>query len=288
MKSIKTMWKHVRRSPYQALAAILIMSLTFLSISFFSFVIFGSSRVISYFESKPQVTAFFKEDATQENIDELADAVKQSGKVASVKFVSKQEALELYKRQNQDDPLLLDLVTEDILPASLEIATTRIEDLNDVSTQLQQSPFVSEVVYQKDVVDTLSSWIGALRKIGFVLTILLATVSVFIMVIIIGFKISQKKDEIEVMRLLSATKWYVRWPFLLEGIFYGVIGALIGWVISTGTLLYATPLLESFLKGIPLLPVSPLFLIVLLVAELVLAVILGAFSSFLAVLRYLK
>jgi len=288
MKSIKTMWKHVRRSPYQALAAILIMSLTFLSISFFSFVIFGSSRVISYFESKPQVTAFFKEDATQENIDGLADAVKQSGKVASVKFVSKQEALELYKRQNQDDPLLLDLVTEDILPASLEIATTRIEDLNDVSTQLQQSPFVSEVVYQKDVVDTLSSWIGALRKIGLVLTILLATVSVFIMVIIIGFKISQKKDEIEVMRLLSATKWYVRWPFLLEGIFYGVIGALIGWVISTGTLLYATPLLESFLKGIPLLPVSPLFLIVLLVAELVLAVILGAFSSFLAVLRYLK
>lgn len=288
MKSFKTMWKHVRRSPYQALAAILIMTLTFLAISFFSFVVFGSSRIISYFESKPQVTAFFKEEATQENIDALAETMKQSGKVANVRYVSKKEALEIYKRQNQDDPLLLDLVTEDILPASLEIATLRIEDLNEVSTQLEQSPYISEVVYQKDVVDTLAAWTNALRKIGFALILVLAAVSIFIMVTIIGFKISQKKEEIEVMRLLSATKWYVRWPFLLEGIFYGITGALIGWVIASGALLYATPLLEGFLRGIPLLPVSPLFLGMLLLAELLLAVILGAFSSFLAVLRYLK
>ncbi len=288
MKSFKTMWKHVRRSPYQALAAILIMTLTFLAISFFSFVVFGSSRIISYFESKPQVTAFFKEEATQENIDALAETMKQSGKVANVRYVSKKEALEIYKRQNQDDPLLLDLVTEDILPASLEIATLKIEDLNEISTQLEQSPSISEVVYQKDVVDTLAAWTNALRKIGFALILVLAAVSVFIMVTIIGFKISQKKEEIEVMRLLSATKWYVRWPFLLEGIFYGVTGAVIGWVVASGALLYATPLLEGFLRGIPLLPVSPLFLGMLLLAELLLAVILGAFSSFLAVLRYLK
>lgn len=288
MKSFKTMWKHVRRSPYQALAAILIMTLTFLAITFFSFVIFGSSRIISYFESKPQVTAFFKEDATQENIDALSSTLQQNGKVSNVKYVSKKEALEIYKRQNQDDPLLLDLVTEDILPASLEITTIRIEDLNEVSNEIQNSPFISEVVYQKDVVDTLAAWTNALRKIGFALVVVLSAVSVFIMVTIIGFKISQKKEEIEVMRLLSATKWYVRWPFLLEGIFYGVIGALLGWLIASGTLLYATPLLQSFLQGIPLLPVSPIFLFTLLLAELVLAVILGTFSSFLAVLRYLK
>lgn len=282
------MWKHVRRSPYQALAAILIMTLTFLSISFFSFVIFGSSRIITYFESKPAVTAFFKEEATQADIDGVAESVKQTGKVASVRYVSKKEALEIYKRQNQDDPLLLDLVTEDILPASLEIATVKIEDLNGISTQLQQSSFISEVVYQKDIVNTLAAWTDALRKIGVALVVVLAAVSIFIMVTIIGFKISQKKEEIEIMRLLSATKWYVRWPFLLEGIFYGVTGAFIGWGIATGALLYATPLLEGFLRGIPLLPVSPAFLGMLLLAELFLAVILGTFSSFLAVLRYLK
>lgn len=288
MKTLKTTWKHIRRSPYQALAAILIMLVTFLAISVFSFLIFGSSRIISFFESKPQVTAFFKDDAKQENIDALEDSLKQTGKIASMKFVSKKEALEIYKQQNKDDPILLDLVTADILPASLEISTTRIEDLNDVSSKLQQSSLVSEVVYQKDVVNTLTAWTSALRKIGLALIIVLSSVSIFVMVTIIGFKISQRKEEIEIMRLLSATNWYIRWPFLYEGMFYGIVGAVVGWLIATTVLLYATPLLTSFLRGIPILPVSPVFLLMLLFGELLFALVLGAFSSFLAVLRYLK
>ena len=66
MKYLKTAWKNIRRSPYQALAAILIMSLTFLAISFFAFLLYGSSTIITYFESKPQVTAFFRNEASQD------------------------------------------------------------------------------------------------------------------------------------------------------------------------------------------------------------------------------
>ena len=113
-------------------------------------------------------------------------------------------------------------------------------------------------------------------------------VSIFIMVTIIGIKISQKKSDIETMRLIGAGSWYIRWPFILEGIFYGLIGALIGWLISVGALFYVTPYLSSFLKGIPVLPISPIFLLELLAVEAVVAIILGAFSSYLAVLRYLK
>ena len=147
MQSAKTTWKHMRRSPYQALAAVLIMTLTFLTISFFTFVIFGSSHVISYFESQPQVTVFFEEEASQEEINALSDSLRQSGKVSDVKFVSKKEALAIYQEQNKDDPLLLDLVTEDILPASLEIAAVNVEDLEEISQTLQGSNLVSEVVY---------------------------------------------------------------------------------------------------------------------------------------------
>jgi cell division transport system permease protein len=288
MKTFKTSWKHIRRSPYQALAAIFIMMLTFLALSVFSFVIIGSTKIISYFESKPQVTAFFKEETKSENITALAEQVKASGKVAEVTYVSKKEALAIYKQQNKDDPLLLELVTEDILPASLEISTVKIEDLAPVSETLKTSPYVSEVIFQRDVVSQLTKWTDAIRKIGIVIIILLSLVSVFIMATIIGFKISQKREEIEIMRLLSATKWYVRWPFIVEGMFYGVIGALIGWAIASAGLLYATPYLQSFLGSIPLLPVSFLFLLALLGVELLIAVILGSYASFLAVLRYLK
>lgn len=288
MSTLSSSWKHIRRHPYQAMAAIFIMMLTFLAISVFSFIVFGSSVIINYFESKPQVTAFFKDEAKQENIDQLRASIEQTGKAASVKYVSKKEALQIYKEQNKNDPLLLDLVTEDILPASLEISTSKIDDLGAVSDTLKTSPYVSEVIYQKDVISTLSAWTNGIRIVGIVLIGLLSLVSVFVMMTVIGFKVSQKKEEIEIMRLLSATNWYIRWPFIFEGIAYGVVGTVVGWLIASAGLLYATPYLESFLRGIPLLPVSPLFLLELLAAELLIAAVLGVVSSSLAVYKYLK
>lgn len=288
MKFFSTAWRNIRRSPYQALAAILIMTLTFLVVSFFTFLLVGSSKIVNFFESKPQVTAFFKNDAPQADINSLENQLSQSGKVASIKYVSKENALSIYKEQNKDDPLLLDLVTADILPASFEISAIRIEDLGEISDALKKSSIVSEVIYQKDVVSALTSWTNAIRQIGIALIVLLSLVSIFIMVTIISIKISHKKEDIEIMKLIGATSWYIRWPFIIEGIFYGVVGALIGWSISTGTLLYATPFLESFLKGIPIIPVPPVDLLILLGFELILATILGVISSFLAVLRYLK
>lgn len=288
MKFWKIAWKNIRRSPYQALAAIFVMMLTFFIISIFSLTTFSLAKVVDFFESKPQVTAFFKDEAKQEQIDALEGTLKDSGIVSSIKFVSKDEALKIYKQQNKDDPLLLDLVTADILPSSLEISTYDVEDLSLVSETLKKSSIVQEVVFQKDVVSRLTSWTKAIRIIGIGFILFLSIVSVLIMVIIIGVKISQKREDIETMRLIGAGGWYVRWPFLLEGMFYGVFGALIGWLISMGILFWATPFLSNFFRGIPIFPLSPIFLGELLLAEIVLAIILGAFSSYLAVLRYLK
>src|SRR3989338_2165650 len=288
MKTFKTTWRNIRRSPYQAFAAVLVMTLTFLFISFFTFLLFGSAKAISYFESRPQVTAFFRNEVKQADIDNLKNELNATCKVASLKFVSKQDALKIYREQNKNDPLLLELVTADILPASLEISAVKIENLSEINNQLLNSPLVSEVVFQKDVVSVLTSWTNALRTIGLGLIIVLSLVSVFIMVIIIGVKISQKKEDIGIMKLIGAGDWYIRTPFIFEGIYYGVIGAILGWIISAGALWYATPFLSSFLKGMPIFPIPLIFFFGLLGAEIITAVILGTLSSFLAVLRYLK
>lgn len=283
-----TLWNHLRRSPYQAMAAILIMMLTFLAVSVFTILIIGSSKVITYFESKPQVTAFFKDDANQAAIDALKTDLQATGKVSSMRFVSKGQALKIYREQNKNDPLLLELVTADVLPASLEISSNNLQDLPSLSIFLKNNQAVQEVVYQKDVVSALTSWTNAIRIIGVLLIGLLSLVSVFIMSIIVGMKISHKKDEIEIMQLIGATKWYISNPFVLEGIFYGVMGAVFGWAITSLVLFATTPLLETFLRGIPVLPVPWWFYVALLGGELVLAVVLGIFSSLLAVMRYIK
>jgi cell division transport system permease protein len=285
---MKTAWKHIRRSPYQAFAAILIMFLTFLSISVFSYFVYGSSKVIEFFESKPQVTAFFKDEASKENIDAVTSTLNQSGKVSSVKYVSKEEALKIYQAQNKEDPLLLELVTKEILPASLEVSTYEIADLTYVADVFKNEPFVEQVVFYKDIVATLTSITNAVRQIGIALIILLSTISIILMATIIGFKISQKREEIEIMKLLSATNWYIRWPFLYEGIFYGIFGAVLGWLAATGVLMYVTPMIQTKMGGIPVFPFPYIIMLSLLGIEVGIAIVLGFFSSFLAVLRYLK
>ncbi len=283
----KTMWHHVRRSPYQALAAVLIMMVTFLTISVFTLLIVGSDKIINFFESKPQVTAFFKDEAKSSDIDAIKNQLSKSVKVSSVKYVSKDQALQIYREQNKNDPLLLELVTADILPASLEISTRQIEDLGPIADDLKNNPAVQEVVYQKDVIATLTSWTNALRKIGIAIIAILAFVSILIMVTIISIKVSQKREEIEIMRLIGATNWYISLPFVYEAVFYSAVGAVIGWGISSLGIWYLSPYLASFLKGIPM-PVNIIFLLELLGAELLIAAFLGIFSSLIAVNRFLN
>ena len=286
---LKTVAKYIRRSPYQAIAATLIMTLTFLSIAFFAILTIISVRMIDYFESRPQLSIFFKDEASRDDIETLRKQLEDTGKSSTIKFVSKEEALTIYKEQNKEDPLLLDLVTSDILPASLDVQAHDVNDMADLAKISKSSPMVEEVVFQQDIVDTLVKWTSALRKIGLAVIGVLLLVSVFVILTIIGIKITVRREEIEIMKLIGASNWFIRTPFLLEGMFYGVVGALLGWGISYSVLqFYAGPGLQGFLKGVPALPIEPLLMLEVLAGMLVSAIILGAFSSFLAVLRYLK
>jgi len=288
MSSLQTTWQHIRRSPYQALAAILVMFLTTFVASIFIMLAYGSEKVLTYFESKPQVTAFLKDTTTKDDAQTLMDKLTQTQKAASVKYVSKDDALNIYKQQNKNDPLLLEMVSASILPASIEVSAKNITDLSSLSEVLKQEPGVDEVVFQKDVVDTLVRWTTSLRRIGIVFIGFLALMSVLVIVTIIGMRISAKKEEIDIMRLVGASFWYIRWPFLWEGMFYGALGGILAWGTSYGILFYSQPHLSSFLSGIGLIPVPPILMLELLGVELAGAIFVGMFASSIALWRYLK
>ena len=285
---LKTMWHNIRRSPYQAFTAVFIILQTFFVVSIFSFAVWGSAMIINYFESLPQVDVFFRNEAKQTEIDALKKQLEESGKTASIRFVSKEEALKIYREQNKDDPLLLELVTADILPSSFHISSVSINDLSSIADNLKKSLIVERVVFPKQVVSKLIEWTEVLRKVGIALVTFLVVDAILIMVIIVGIKISHKKEDIEIMRLIGATNWYIRWPFILEGMLYGIVGAVIGWALALGALWYATPFLSTFLHEIPVFPIPPTFLFLVLGIEVLLAIVLGGISSFMAVIRYLK
>lgn len=285
---LQTAFKHIRRSPYQAISAVMIMTFTFFVAAVFMLLAIGSHTILNFFEAKPQISIFFKDKTSADNINNIKSKLEDSQKTSQIKYISKDEALAIYKEQNKNDPLLLEMVTADILPASLEISANNITDLKDLYDLVKKETIVEEIVYQKDVIENLTRWTNGLRTIGLGILIFLVIDSILIVLTIIGMKIALRKDEIEILNLLGATDRYIRMPFLIEGIIYGLVGAILGWGATCILLWQATPLLASFLLNTPLYPI-PMFVIWGVLGILISGgFVVGFIGSYLAVKRYLK
>lgn len=288
MNSLSSALSSIRRSPYQALAAILTMTVTFAVAFCLSFFFSGAHIVLNYYETRPQIIAFFQLDASQEKVTAAQKNMEAKDYVSEVHITSKEEALKLYSQEFEESPLLLELVTADILPASIEVSAKNIQSLSKIKTDLEGTDGVEDVKYQENVVDTLQAWTQNARLIGIGASVVLAVVSFLVMMVIIGMRVSMQKRAISIMRLLGATKWYVKRPFMLEGMVYGILGALLGWGVSIGVLIYITPWVQNFLTGINLFPIPLEFFAIQLGAGLLVGLSLGGFAGQVAADRLIK
>jgi cell division transport system permease protein len=278
----------MRRSPYQSLASIVILSFTFFVAYVFSYFLIGSEVVLRFFETRPQVIAFFEIESDAGQINEIGELIKEKDYVSGIKLVSKDEALKIYQEENKDDPLLLELVTAQILPASIEVSGNTIQDLPKIKEELEKFDDVDEVILQQDIIESLSAWTASIRMVGLVSVVLLSLVSLLIMVVVIGMKVVAKRPAIAIMRLIGATKWFIRGPFVFEGIVYGLLSSIIGWGGSFVGLLYITPWLKDFLGMIPIFPIPPAFYALQLSIGTLGGILLGAFAGSIAVGRMIK
>lgn len=289
-KHLKEAFRRIRRSPYQAFAAISIMSMTLFLAYVFSLLAAGSQVVLRYFETRPQINAFYQQDYVPQpqDIDRIKSLLQATGKMESFKYISPEEALKIYKDLNQADPLLLEAVTAGMLPASLEVSAKDPNDLKVLSGILKSQEHVDDVRYAEDVVGMLTKWTTSLRTIGVSLVGAHLFITFVIILLIIGIKVASRRDEINTLQLVGATNSYIAAPFVYEGIIYGIFGSLAAWGITYILLLYSTGFLVGFLAGVPLLPVSAIFMLQLLGCGTLLGAFVGGVGGSLAAGRYLK
>lgn len=288
MKTILTSLLSMRRTPYQTIIAITLIALTSFVAYLFSLFLFSSYVVIQFFEASPQVMAYFELDTQPEFIADIAQQLQEQAGIDSVTVVTQQEALEFYREQNQDNPFLLELVTADILPASLEVSANSAEVLRQVRDELDQIERVESVILQQDLLTVVERWTRYLRILGVVSVGLLATLSLLLVIVIISLRIVSRRGAIGVMRLLGADRWFIQAPYLVEGWLYGVFGAMLGWVVATSVVLYATPNLQDFLGEIMLLPFEWQVFAIQLGVGVAVAGLLGMIASWIAVGRLIK
>lgn len=280
--------RSIRRSPYQALAATIILFVTFFVGYALLFFMLGSHKVLQYFESRPQVTAFFKQTTEASLLEQHAEKLRQMPSVKEVKVVTQEEALEIYRQQSGNDETLMELVTADILPPSLEVSTHELDALRGVAGELREFSGIDEVVYQSDVVDSLRYWTNLLRRIGIGILTVFAATSLLIILVITSIRITSKKNEVRIMRLMGATKWYIQRPFIIEGMLYGVVGAVLAWCGVVVGLLYASPTIQQFFGEVQLVPVPPQLLASVLGLGSLAGILLGAVASFMSARRLFR
>lgn len=288
MRQTKDTIKQIRRSPYQAFAAALAMSLTFFVSALFILLIVGGQIILNYIEQRPQVIVFFKDDVKEEQIREISTKVESSNLSKSVKYVSKEEALAIYRERNKDDPLLLESVTADFLPASIDISVSRAQDIPQVTAIVKDLPEVDRVITPENLIEQLVKWTNTIRTGGIILVSSLLAISFLIIIMVVGMRIALRRDEISIMSLVGATRWYIAKPFFIEGALYGIIGASVATFLVYSLLLFYSPQIQNFLGPIQIFPINPLFFLYLWAAQVVSAVTVGVLGAGIALYRYLR
>lgn len=288
MKILKDALITIRRSPYQSLLAVFMISLTFFVGYTFSLTLLGTEKTLQFFETSPQVIAFFELETNTNDINKLALEMKSKSYVKEVKLVSKEEALDIYREDNKDNPLLLELVTADILPSSIEVSAVNVNDLPQIKQDLESAKGIEEVSFQQEVIRSLAKWTQSIRLVGAFSTLVLAVTSFLLMVVIISMKVITKKNTIRIMKIIGATSGYIVAPFIFEGALYGLLGSFIGWGGMYALLLYLTPWLVDFLGSIVQLPIPWIIFAWQIAIGTSVGIILGSLASLVAVRRMIR
>jgi cell division transport system permease protein len=299
--TVNSSFTYIRRSPFQALAAISVLAVTYFVVTFVAVAIFSVSRTLNYFETRPQAIAFIKSDASEESVNGLKQKLSGDSRIKSVKLVSREEAYAIYKDATKDNPLLGELVSPSIFPPSLEFTVTDLSNAQEILDSVKQDPIIETVGFTASLggADTVNSVISRLQQVGRSLRIVgisavtvLLTTSFLVLLVVMSMRVTMRKPEIESLRFLGASSGFIRLPLMIEAMVYSIVGVAIGWIAATLLTMYIAPSVFRYVGDIPILPRAmgeffTLFGIVLLI-DILSAVIIALLGSVVAVSRSLR
>ncbi len=307
-KRMMTFWRIVNtglinfvRNLSLAIAAIAIMVVT-LTIVLFSVVInYTFSHTINQITSKIDISVYLNDNVSASQSKQLVGELKHLSNVASVTYLSKAQVLKQYEQQNASNQQLIQAVNEtsNPLPATIIIKPVNLNNLSQIKNFLDK-PQVSALEsaptsysgQEKQAIDSITHATNVLQRIGVIAVIVFAVVSVLIIFNTIQMAIFNRRDEIQIMRLLGAGTGYIRGPFVVESITYGVLAAIISVAVINGAFQASSSTLQASSLGLLDIGYANNFFNshfwLLLTIELGLGIVIGAVSSSIATRRYLK
>lgn len=300
---VKTGFVNFFRNAWLAIAAIAVMVIT-LSIVLFSVIANATfANTINQITERIDVSVYLQDQVSsnQQQREELITQIEQLDSVKSVTYVSKEDALNRYKDQNKENLDLLVAIsqTDNPLPASLQIKPVNPDNIEPLRQFLEQPEIkalqAEETSYsgdRKEAIDKIGTATTFIRRAGVVGVVVFALISVLIIFNTIRMAIFNRRDELTIMRLLGASTWYIRGPFVVETIFYGVISAVISVLLCSIVFSIQSNAFNASTLGLLDIQYASDYFAqhfwLILAIQLSIGILIGAVSSIIATRRYLK
>jgi cell division transport system permease protein len=253
--SIGRAWQGFWRNALMSLAATLTMVLMLLLLAGFFILQNVLLASLAFVEQKVEVVAYVENTATTGQVDELVARIDGMPETASVAFVTRDEALERFREaqaaQGRED--LTRYLETNPLYASLNVRLTAPTDLDVVAEALRSDPIVRNVLNIEALVERVTTVTGVVRTAGVAMVAIVGVIVLFIIVNTIRLAVVARAEEIEIMRLVGASDAFIRWPFVFEGAFVGLAGALITLLLLA---LAADPLSQAMVGFFNVLPLQ--------------------------------
>lgn len=289
------------RNGFVSLAAVLIMVITLFVVASLMISSAALTVTLKSLTDKVDVTVYFTTEATETQITDVSDSLKALPTVESVAYVTREQALSDFKARHQNDQLTMQALDElgsNPLGASLEIRakeTSQYESIAKYLETLQANATGSGAVIDKvnffqnkTAIDRLTNIIDTSRRMSFAIAIILGLSALLIMFNTIRLTIYTSRDEIGVMNLVGASNWYVRGPFMIAGVLYGVVAGTIVLLLLYPLAAWLGPASESFLGAFNVFTYFTGSFAYIFLVVMGSGIALGALSSYLAVRRYLR
>ena len=284
------------RNGWLSTATVSIMTLTLLVITVLLMLNVVANAVLSNLENKIDISVYFKLDASEEEILKVKSQIEKLQEVENVSYVSQNDALMNFKEKHKDNPVLLQSLQElefNPLEASLNIKARQANQYASINQFLESvyyKDLVDKVNYMqnKDIIEKLNKIITDVKTGGMGLSLLLALIVFLVTFNSIRLAIYSSREEINVMKLVGAGKWFIRGPFFVEGVLYGLVATIITILILYPLFYFLSPKVSGFL------PIGDVFsyfktnLLSFFLLLLTVGVVLGGFSTMIAVRKYLR
>lgn len=293
---IKSGWQDFFRDGGLAAATVFILFLAvFLVSSLFLF------REISHFlisslEDKVDISVYFKDGTLEEDILNVKEELLKISQIKSIKYVSKEQALIDFMEKHKNEPVLMESLEEvggnPFLPA-LNVKAWQASQYEAVSNFLESSGFKNSIekvdyLQRKPVIERIFSLSSMVEKAGIVLSIILALIAVLVTFNTTRLAIYKEKDEIIIQRLVGASNFFIRGPFLVQGVICGLFAAVLCLIIFTLFCWLFSSRISFFFPDLNIFQLLLENFWILILIQLIFGIGLAVLSSFIAIRKYLK